>query len=66
VALRAVKAALLTLSVGLASSRNTVTTQGNRNYAKEFTLGTTGTTLAQTARVNVVNTATIMRACGEN
>jgi hypothetical protein len=53
-------AALLVLSAGIASSRNTATAQGNgnNNSAEEFIFGTVGITPTQTARLNVVNTAT--------
>jgi len=54
--------ALLTLSVGLSSSRDTVTAQENGNNAEEFIFGTVGITESQTARLNIVNTATDGRA----
>ena len=53
-------AALLVLSAGIASTRNTATAQGNGNNknSEEFIFGTVGITPSQTARLNVVNTAT--------
>lgn len=55
-----VLAALLVLSAGIMSSRHTATAQGNgnNNNAEEFIFGTVGITPSQTARLNVVNTAT--------
>jgi hypothetical protein len=53
-------AALLMLSAGVASSRSTATAQGNinGNSAEEFIFGSVGITPMQTARLNIVNTAT--------
>src|SRR5262245_37311008 len=53
-------AALLALSAAIAFNRNTATAQGNgnNNNAEEFIFGTVGRTPRQTARLNVVNTAT--------
>ena len=57
-------AALLLVWAGTAPGRNAATAQGNGSgaNAEEFIFGTVGVTPTQTARLNVVNTATSGRA----